>query len=217
MEKSGPGPLLIKAVVPGGPAQRAGLQGGDQITRVNDKETQSLSTDEALRQLNGAQATAEIPPPPGMPGTTEATAASVRLAVRSTGARRERTVTLVRDSFEPETVQGVARRGDNAWDYWIDRKKHVAHVRIVTLARYTADELERVLTRLDSTEGMQGLILDLRWCPGGYLDSAVGVARLFLESGTIARTTGRTQREAAVYLAESGGAASSCTCRSWCW
>jgi len=208
VEKAGPGPLVIKAVVPGGPAQRAGLQGGDQIILVNDKETRTLSPEQALRLLNGAQAVAGadiLPPPPGLSGSAVTTPTPVHLAVRSAGAREERKVTLVRDFFEPETVQGVTRRDDNSWDYWIDRKKHIAHVRIVTLARHTADELERVLTRLDGDDGLRGLILDLRWCPGGYLTSATGAAGLFLEGGIIARTTGRTEREM-VYQAQGSAA-----------
>ncbi|HEX5270129.1 MAG TPA: PDZ domain-containing protein, partial [Gemmataceae bacterium] len=73
VEKAGPGPLLIKAVVPGGPAQRAGLQAGDHILRVDDKETTKYSTRDALIVLNGgAQALDDLPPPiPPPPGGVE--------------------------------------------------------------------------------------------------------------------------------------------------
>ncbi len=206
VDKVGPGPLIIKAVVPGGPAQQAGLQAGDQIVLVNDKETGSLSADDALRLLNGARLGSGpdgLPPPlpaPGAPASPDTVSTPVRLAIRSRGARETRQITVVRDYFEPESVQGVTRHADNSWDYWLDRKKHIAHIRIVTLAKHTADELERVLTRLDGDD-LHGLILDLRWCPGGYLDSATGAAGLFLESGIIARTTGRSEREM-VYQAQ---------------
>jgi carboxyl-terminal processing protease len=197
VDRSGAGPLLIKAVVPGGPAQRAGLQAGEHITHIDDKETTKLTTAEALRMLNGGSAdvTAEMlrpPPPPGVPVPPEDRSGGpvpVRLTVRSAGAG-ERKLTLLRDNFLPETVQGVTRAEDNSWEFWLDRKKRIAQVRIVYLARdgFTAAELERVLARLDSGEGMGGLILDLRWCPGGYLASATATAELFIEQGLIAKT-----------------------------
>ncbi|HKI36027.1 MAG TPA: S41 family peptidase [Gemmataceae bacterium] len=200
VDKSGTGPVVIKAVVPGGPAQRAGLQAGDHITRVDDKETGGLSTEQALRLLNGGStevASNMPPPPPGVGrvviGDPESLVPTpVRLTVRSAGAKEARKVTVLRDRFEPETVQGVTRAEDNSWDYWVDRKKGIAQVRIVALARHTDGELERVLSRLDGV-GLRGLILDLRWCPGGYLSAATGAAELFLEDGVIAKTVVRNQ------------------------
>jgi C-terminal peptidase prc len=199
LEKSGPAPLVIKAVVPGGPAQRAGLQAGDHILRLDDKETKTISTERALRLLNGGQAPGidDIPPIPPPPGAdrAEAVPAEVRLTVRSPGEEKERTISLLREDFYPESVQGVRRDEHNAWDYWVDPKKKIAHVRIVALGKYTAVELEGVLTRL-SEGGMRGLLLDLRWCPGGYLTSATGSASLFVEKqGVIARTKVRAQGE----------------------
>ncbi len=37
VDTSGAGPLVIKAVLPGGPAQKGGLRPGDEITRINDQ------------------------------------------------------------------------------------------------------------------------------------------------------------------------------------
>src|SRR6202035_4475839 len=70
-----------------------------------------------------------------------------------------------------------------------------AQVRIVYLARdgFTAAELERVLARLSTGEGLRGLMLDLRWCPGGYLASATATAELFIDEGLIARTESRRE------------------------
>jgi carboxyl-terminal processing protease len=211
VEKAGTGPLVIKAVVPGGPAQRAGLQAGDHITRVDDKDPGTLTTEEALRLLNGGSAERSriddippIPPPPGADrGDPDKTTPEARLVVRSPGEKEERKVTLVRESFHPESVQGVTRDANNAWDYWVDDKKKIAHVRVVTLGKYTAGELEGVLKRLGE-EGLRGLILDLRWCPGGYLTSATGAASLFVEDGVIARTKIRTEGE---HVYQAGGGA----------
>jgi carboxyl-terminal processing protease len=213
VEKAVPGPLVIKAVVPGGPAQRAGLQAGDRITRVDDKDPAKLTTEEALRLLNGDPAASSalgalplpppIPPPPGSDGSDpEKATPEVRLTVRSPGEKEARKVTLLRESFHAESVQGVSREANNSWNYWVDAKKKIAHIRVVTLSRYTAGELEGVLKRLDD-DGLRGLILDLRWCPGGYLTSATGAASLFIEDGVVARTKVRTEGEQ-VYPAGGG-------------
>jgi carboxyl-terminal processing protease len=209
--KAVPGPLVIKAVVPGGPAQRAGLQAGDHITRVDDKDPAKLTTEEALQLLNvGTVARPNgddippIPPPPGADrGDPDRTTSEARLTVRSPGEKEERKVTLFRESFHPESVQGVTRDANNSWDYWVDAKKKIAHIRVVTLGKYTAGELEGVLKRLED-EGLRGLILDLRWCPGGYLTSATGAASLFIEDGVVARTKIRTEGE---HVYQAGGGA----------
>jgi carboxyl-terminal processing protease len=209
VEKAGPGPLVIKAAVPGGPAQRAGLQAGDHITRIGDKDPKDLSIDEALGLLNGGNAGRSrfddlpIPPPPGA-DRGETPSPEVRLTVRSPGEKEERKVTLTRESFYPESVQGVTRDTNNAWDFWVDPKKKIAQVRIVTLGKFTATELEGVLSRLDES-GLRGLVLDLRWCPGGYLTSATASASLFIENGVVARTKLRTEGEQVYQAAGSLG------------
>src|SRR5262249_58851975 len=51
---------------------------------------------------------------------------------------------------------------------------------------------------------VRGLILDLRWCPGGYLNEAVEVADLFLGAGVVATVKSRG-REDTVYRSTDGG------------
>jgi C-terminal processing protease CtpA/Prc len=212
MEKSGPGPLVIKVVLPGGPAQRAGLRPGDRILAVDRTETKALSTVEGLLLLNGGSVDVDsfqkkgIPRAPGVDPDSVNSSNSpspARLMVRSPGDKEGRAVNLVRGPFRTETVQGVVRRDDNSWDYWVDAKRRIAHVRVVTLARHTDAELARVLARLDDG-GLRGLILDLRWCPGGYLASAVGVAGAFLEGGVVATTKTRGEGDRAYQAQEEG-------------
>jgi carboxyl-terminal processing protease len=62
------------------------------------------------------------------------------------------------------------------------------------LAHGAADELADVLARLQDS-GMRGLVLDLRWTPGGYLDEATAVPALFLGDVPVATVKSRKEQE----------------------
>jgi len=79
----------------------------------------------------------------------------------------------------------VQRHVDNSWEFLIDRQQRIAHVRIETLNKGTATELADVLERLQANQ-LKGLILDLRWSPGGLFDEARDIAGLFLGDQLIA-------------------------------
>jgi carboxyl-terminal processing protease len=100
-------------------------------------------------------------------------------------------VILERRLFHTETVFGVRRKNNNTWDYWIDPERRIAQIRIGPLREDSAGELREVLAKL-SEAGMRGLLLDLRWCPGGLLEQSLESARLLLGKGNIATIKART-------------------------
>ena len=76
----------------------------------------------------------------------------------------------------------------------LDPQKRIAYVCLTAFSRDTAGELRKVLVALRK-ENVRGLILDLRFNPGGLLNSAVDVCRLFVSKGRIVSTTGRNSPE----------------------
>jgi carboxyl-terminal processing protease len=95
--------------------------------------------------------------------------------------------TVVRDIIEIESVRHAFKIGD------------IGYVRIVNFAQDTAEELEARILELEA-QGIEGLILDLRYNPGGLLRAARDVGELFLDSGKkIVYTRGRTPRQNADY------------------
>jgi carboxyl-terminal processing protease len=189
------GPLTVRLVYPGGPAQMAGLRPGDQLLRLGGKPAGELSADEVARLLHQTavgEGVPSIPPPPPLPGTpADPPIETLRVVYRRKGSAKEMTLDLPRERFRAETVVGVSRRDNNTWNCWLDPEAKIAHVRILTLARNTGQELFDMVSRYQD-QGLRGLVLDLRWCPGGYLNEAVECARLFAGDGLIATIQSRT-------------------------
>jgi C-terminal peptidase prc len=177
----GVGPVRVKSVVLGSPAQRAGIRPGDQITHCNG---QAVSADCAELFRAG---------PGRTPDPSQGTGRErFQLTLQRAGRNEPWEVAIPAGPLKGETVLGVCRRIDGSWDYLL--KEQVAHIRLAALGRGTSNDLRDVLTRLKE-DGVGGVILDLRWCPGGYLNEAVNVVNLFLKEGKIATVRSRTRDE----------------------
>jgi carboxyl-terminal processing protease len=183
----GSGPLQVKNVFPGSPAQKAGIRPGDLITQINGRPP----------DLKGLLALA---PSKVMPGIADSQPQArsvmekdwdpVELTLNRPSSKATWKAQLTPTAFRPETVGGVMRRPDNSWDYMLDRDRQIALVRVGSFSEGTSEELEYVLARLQA-QGIRGLILDLRWNPGGYFNEAIASARLFMGEELITRVKTR--------------------------
>jgi carboxyl-terminal processing protease len=181
----GNGPLKIKNVLPGSPAQKAGLRPEDLITQIN-----GLPPETGFIALGIPQWTR--PPRDEQPLPSD----PVELMVERASSKTVWKTRLTPGFFRPETVWGVNRKPDNSWDFILDQAKRIAFVRVGSMGEGTAEELQEILIGLQGQD-IRGLILDLRWNPGGFFNEAVAVARLFLGEELIARikTRNGTDRE----------------------
>jgi carboxyl-terminal processing protease len=170
------GQLKILAPLPGSPAYAAGILPGDLIVEVDGKPTEGMTRDKAVEALQGR------------PGT------SVTLKVRHPMSTEPETLTISRAIIEMPSVMGDSRKPDDSWNYMIDPERKIGYVRITNFVQNTARELEEALGQLQ-TEGVKGLVIDLRDDPGGLLSAAVEVVDLFLKEGKVVTTKGRNQRD----------------------
>ena len=170
------GQLKVISPLLGTPAYRAGLESGDAILEIDGKSTEGILIDEAVKRLKGDSDT------------------KVTLKIRHAGGVEDETVAITRETIHVDTVLGDTRKGDDTWDFMLDRDKHIGYIRITAFGRDTAADVKRVLEEL-TEEGLKGLILDLRFNPGGLLSSAIEVSDLFISSGKIVSTEGRNTPE----------------------
>jgi carboxyl-terminal processing protease len=81
----------------------------------------------------------------------------------------------------------------------------IGYIRLVLFGEKTSADLEAAIKKLKS-QGMQALVLDLRWNPGGLLEQAVDVCEKFLPRGSLVVTTeGRNPSQTSVRKARGSG------------
>ena len=141
----------VIAPMPDSPGMKAGLQAKDQIIEVDGILTADLPLPDAIRMIKGK------------PGT------SVSLTVYRPETNQTFKVDIVRAIIEIQTI----RRSEVL-------PGQIGYLLITQFSENTADELRETLTQM-RRDGIRGLIVDLRFNPGGLLTSAIDVSSMFVE------------------------------------
>jgi C-terminal peptidase prc len=182
--------LLVVTPIKGSPAYKAGIQAGDLITTVTremDSFGKPLNPPEII-PTKGLPLTKAVSKITGKPGT------EVKLTVQREGEDKPLEFNLKRDYVEVESVLGYKRKKDDAWDYMIDPENKIGYIRLTQFTRNSYRDLDRVMTDL-TERGVKGFVLDLRFNPGGLLDSAVRISDLYIDDGVIVSIRERGQPE----------------------
>ena len=156
--------ITVVAPLPETPAERAGVQTGDQIIEVDGKSTEGWKNDEAVKALRGVAGS------------------KVTLTVRRSGIPEPLKYPLVRAQIHVRSVPaGTMFDGG------------VGYISLNPVSETSAGELRQEIAAM-KRKGMKSLILDLRFNPGGLLDQGVEVSDLFLDSKQeIVSTRGRAR------------------------
>lgn len=179
------GRLVVISPLVGSPAYRAGMQAGDWIVSVGGESIDGGAADEPSRRLKLDEITRRMKGPPG---------STVVVGVARAGEPDRREFTLTREIIQLDTVMGERRDEQDRWDFMYDHERRIGYIRVTGFGRETADHLRHALIELQKAD-MQGLILDLRFNPGGLLTTAVEVSDLFITQGRIVSTAGRNSPE----------------------
>ena len=173
--------LLVVTPIRNSPAYKAGLLAGDlitEITRYNEKETGKPLPAPETTSTKGMEVTAAVDLILGQAGT------KVMLKVDREGEKEPKEFTLTRGRIEVESVLGFKRKADDSWDYYIDPANKIAYIQLSQFARGSAIDMKKAVEKL-AKEGVKGVVLDLRFNPGGYLDVAIDICDMFVDDGAI--------------------------------
>ncbi|MEQ9460212.1 MAG: S41 family peptidase [Phycisphaeraceae bacterium] len=162
--------LVVVSPLENTPAQAAGIKAGDRITRVNGKPTSTWSLTRAVDEITG---------PEGSP---------VELTVEREGKTEPMNFALRRARIEIDSVRGWDHLPGGGWNYLIDPERRIGYVRISQFIPRTAADLDAAVQQISENGPVGGLILDLRFNPGGLLTSAIEVSDRFIDEGKIVWT-----------------------------
>jgi len=169
------GVILVVSPMDDTPAERAGVQAGDYITKINGEQISGLTLNEAVDKMRGKVGT-DIDVSivrKGVSDLIEITITRAIIEVKSVRHHIEDEIGYIRiSSFTEKTTSGL---------------------------RGALTEIKE-----DLGDNMQGIVLDLRNNPGGLLDQAIAVSNTFLDRGEIVSTRTRNDRNIQRYNAQTG-------------
>jgi carboxyl-terminal processing protease len=158
----------IMGVVPGGPADRAGVKVQDAVEAVDDVDVIGRSLTEVVDKIRGPL------------GST------VTLTVRQPKADSARKLSMTRERLFVPTVTGLSKTPSGGCGIIIDGSDSIAYLHVGTINASTPHELRKVAEALDA-DPPRGVILDLRGPRDSDFHAAVLLADALLSSGVIGR------------------------------
>jgi carboxyl-terminal processing protease len=164
--------IMVVSPLEGTPAYFAGVKPEDRIVKVDGVSTAGWSLNDAVDKITGRRGS------------------EVQLGLRREGADDIVTMNIVRDTIKIRSVKGWWKKGlddegNPQWDWFIDPDTRIAYVRLTAFNEDTYDDLTRAWEEICRAGHPNGIILDLRYNPGGLLTSAVEVSNLFVSEGVI--------------------------------
>jgi len=168
--------LTVVSPIEDTPAFNAGVKSGDQIIKIDGKSTKDITIMEAVKKLRGPKDT------------------KVTITIMRENMSKPKDIVLTRAIIQIKSVKSKIFE-DN-----------IGYIRIASFHERTSDDLRKALREIsEKLQPMKGLVLDLRNDPGGLLIQAIEVSDMFLKSGIIVSTRGRTKNMETKAMARSNG------------
>ena len=156
------------------PAQKAGIESGDFILRLDNQPVKGMSLNEAIELMRGPKGT------------------SIEITISREGRSQPFTVTVVRDIIR---VVSVRHR-------WLE--PGYGYLRVAQFQQRTGEDSAKALKEMMDAGPLRGVVLDLRNNPGGVLQAGVDVCDHFLDGGAVVSTKGRLDNSQTSFNATPG-------------
>ncbi|QBP41742.1 S41 family peptidase [Paenisporosarcina antarctica] len=151
------GRFIVVTPMKESPAEKAGVKPYDEIVRVDGERLEGKSLSQLLSAIKGKKGT------------------SVTLTVFRETDNRHMELNMIRSSLQIHTVTSERIEQDES---------SIGYVSISLFGEKTAEEWEKQ-TRTLVKQGIDGLLIDVRGNPGGYLHSVEQVIGTMLKNGQI--------------------------------
>ena len=168
---------FVKVIAPidDTPAQKAGIEAGDLIIKLDDTPVKGMSLDQAVDTMRGEAGE------------------SITLTIVRQGEREPLEIKIVRDIIQVTSIKSLM----------LDEK--YGYIRITQFQAQTGNDFAKTLKELQEEAGeLAGLVIDVRNNPGGVLRAAVEVSDQLLEEGLIVYTKGRVAKADLSFSASPG-------------
>ncbi len=151
------GQLVIIAPLDDAPAKRAGLMAGDVILKIDGADASQFTLDEAVSKIRGRKGT------------------KVVLNIYRPSTKKTQDYTITRDTIEIKSVKSQIKD--------INGKK----IAVISITEFGDDTVDRFKTAANEAlqNKVDGIVIDLRDDPGGYLDAAVSIASYWVNPGDV--------------------------------
>ncbi len=150
--------LVVIAPLDGTPAKKTGIKAQDIIVKIDDADTTNMTLPEAVHLIRGPKGT------------------QINLTIFREGETDTRVFTLTRESIIVKSVELNFKETQES--------KKVAIIKLSRFGERTEDEWNSAVSQLINNNP-DGVVLDMRNNPGGFLEGAVFIASEFLEGGDV--------------------------------
>ena len=146
------GKIVIVSPFKNSPAEKAGLKPKDEILKVDGVSVEGLDLNKATLKIRGKKGT------------------KVSLEIGRKGLKEPLTIDVTRDEIPLETVHAAVKKQDG---------EKIGYIEITSFSEETAKDFKKELRTLEK-QGIEGLIIDVRGNPGGYLLSVEEILKEFV-------------------------------------
>lgn len=154
------GYIRVISPIDGSPAERAGIQAGDLIVRLNDTPIKGLTPREAIELMRGEKGS------------------KIRLTIVRESESKPLVIEVMRDTINLQSIRAKLLDPEHAY------------VRIGQFQNNSGDDLIQTIQNLKKNHRLKGIILDLRNNLGGVFESAVQISDAFLDRAKLKKYDG---------------------------
>jgi carboxyl-terminal processing protease len=173
--------LTVVSPIEDTPAFKAGVKTGDQILGIDGVSTKDITIADAVKKLRGPKDT------------------RVTITIMREGMAKPRDIVITRSLIKIRSVKS------QVYD------KQIGYIRIASFQETTVEDVRKAVREVESKASpLKGIILDMRYNPGGLLSQAIEVSDLFLKSGDIVSTRGRSKNMESRAAAKDDGSEPTC-------